>query len=112
MLNEAENELKMCKIVLEYTIFLTAILGHKKETIFFNSILNDIKISVNNNNNNDKKKIFFTFIGGAIKLFKNNKIIEENTITENDLKDDCENYINFYANINKLEKEIKKKNIN
>ena len=112
MLNEAENELKMCKIVLEYNIFLTAILGHKKETIFFNSILNDIKISVNNNNNNDKKKIFFTFIGGAIKLFKNNKIIEENTITENDLKDDCENYINFYANINKLEKEIKKKNIN
>ena len=108
MVNEAENELKMCKIVLEYNIFLTAILGHKKETIFFNSILNDIKISINYNNNN-KKKIFYTFIGGAIKLFKNNKIIEENTISENDLKDDCESYINFYANINKLENEIKNK---
>ena len=103
---QALETLIISKYISEYIIFIDLISKYTEENSSFNESL---QLFNNGNINQDLKNIcFFSFIGGAIKTFKTQKIIEESDIISFD-KDSSGSFIEFYPEIIKLIFECKNK---
>ena len=103
---QALETLIISKYISEYIIFIDLISKYTEENSSFNESL---QLFNNGNINQDLKNIcFFSFIGGAIKTFKTQKIIEESDIISFD-KDSSGSFIEFYPEIVKLIFECKNK---
>ena len=103
---QALESLIISKYISEYIIFIDLISKYTEENGSFNESL---QLFNNNNIYQDLKNIcFFSFIGGAIKTFKTQKIIEESDIISFD-KDNSGSFIEFYPEIIKLIFECKNK---
>ena len=105
---EYENSLEILNLsryISEYIIFIYLIVQYSKQNCVFTEILE----SFNNNVNKDLKTFcFISFIGGAIKTFKAQKIIEESDMISFE-KNNSESFIEFYPEIVKLIIECKNK---
>jgi serine/threonine protein kinase len=103
---QALESLIISKYISEYIIFIDLISKYTEENGSFNESL---QLFNNNNIYQDLKNVcFFSFIGGAIKTFKTQKIIEESDIISFD-KDNSGSFIEFYPEIIKLIFECKNK---
>ena len=122
----ALEEFIQAQYLSEYIIFIGLITSFKKETNIFTDLLDMFKSEIRDYNISNSICItIVTFIGGIIKTFKTQKIIEEVDINgSNETKDNSNNaeegekihemLIGFYPNILKLIREcddkIKRKN--
>ena len=103
---KALEALTISKYISEYIIFIHLISKYTEENGSFNESLQ--LFNYDNINQDSKNVCFFCFIGGAIKTFKTQKIIEESDIISFD-KDNSNSFIEFYPEIIKLIFESKNK---
>lgn len=122
-LKEALNEFLISKYFYESIIFIRLISSNKPETTnffkLFECIENDDEINLFSNENKTKKQvvinpgnlIVFTFLGGIIKTFKAQKILEEELASESLIfqsNESIESLIKFYPEIVKMILECSK----
>ena len=93
------GELNATKYLIEYIIFMKAILGNVSQKV------NVDKIFENKDGDNDTV-LFCTFIGGKLNLLKEKRILNNNK-SEEELKGEYNKMIKFYEKIDKLIKKIK-----
>ena len=93
------DELNVTKYLVEYIIFMKAILGNITQKVNVDKIFE--------NKDGDKDTVSFsTFIGGKISLLKEKGILNNNK-SEEELKGEYNKMIKFYEKIDKLIKKIK-----
>lgn len=116
---EALNEFLVAKFFYESIIFIRIISSNKSETTDFFKIFEMTEIDDELNLLSDSKKVnqpnsnlfVFTFLGGIIKTFKGQKIIEEEPSSESlivNSNEAFESLIRFYPEIMKLVIECSK----
>jgi hypothetical protein len=120
---EALNEFLISKYFYESIIFIRLICSSKPETVnffkLFDCIENDDEINLFSNETKNKKEhqinptnlIIFTFLGGIIKTFKANKILDEEIASESLIASSNESFeslIKFYPEIVRMILECSK----
>ena len=93
---KALEEFQIARFVIEYVLFIKIIICHNKE-------LNGVDINENRN-----AIRLFTFIGGVIKTFINQNVIEDKEETDNDDMKLFEELMSLYPDLTMLIKECER----